>query len=116
LVKLLGYFPGKKVGFAGTESKNVILDWSYNSRTGKYKLLNSSINFEDDFQNIKLPVLAISFQKDKLAPQNAVKRLSSKMKNALVKYVHYEKDDLDHFNWVKNNNNVVEKIQKWIDH
>ncbi len=113
LVKLFGYFPGKKVGFAGTEAKNVILDWAYNARTGRYKLLNSQIRFEDDFQNIKLPVLAVSFEADKLAPQKAVKILTSKMKNALVEHVHYQQIDLDHFNWVKENNYVVKTINNW---
>ena len=113
LVKTLGYFPGKKIGFAGTEAKNVILDWAFNARTGKYKPLNSSANFEDDFKNIKLPVLAISFEADKLAPLNAVKRLTSKIKNATVKNEHYEGDDLDHFNWVKENKFVLKAINNW---
>ncbi len=115
LVKFLGYFPGGKVGFAGTEAKNLILDWAYNARSGKYKPLNSPVNFENDFQNIKLPVLAISFEGDKLAPQNAVKILTSKMKNAFVKYFHYQQKDLDHFNWVKNNQVVVSAIKNWLN-
>jgi len=114
LVKILGYFPGKKIGFAGTEAKNLILDWAYNARTGKYKLLNSKTDFENSFPNIKLPVLAISFEHDKLAPLNAVKLLTAKMQNASVKYFHYKQDDLDHFNWVKKNNIVVRWIQEWI--
>ena len=114
LVKILGYFPGKKIGFAGTEAKNLILDWAYNSRTGRYNLLNSNVSFEEDFQNIKLPVLAISFEADKLAPLNAVKRLTSKMKNALVNHFHYQHNDLDHFSWIKENIWVVDKINQWI--
>lgn len=115
LVKLLGYFPGKKIGFAGTEAKNLILDWAYNARTGKYKLLNSNLNYEADFKKINLPVLAISFNADKLAPENAVKRLTNKMQNALINYFHYEKDDLDHFNWVKNNTATISAINDWFN-
>ena len=115
LVKMLGYFPGKKVGFAGTEAKNVILDWAYNARTGKYKLLNSKIAFEDDFSKIKLPVLAISFEADKLAPKKAVNILCSKMENATINNVHYSKTDLDHFNWVSKNDFVVETINNWFN-
>ena len=113
LVKLLGYFPGKKVGFAGTEAKNVILDWAYNARTGKYKPLNSNVHFETDFQNIELPVLAISFEADKLAPQKAVRNLTGKMKNASVNHHHFN-NNLDHFSWVKENTVVVEKIHSWL--
>ncbi len=113
LVKLLGYFPGKKVGFAGTEAKNVILDWAYNARTGKYKPLNNNVDFETDFKNIKIPVLAVSFEADKLAPQKAVRNLTGKMKNASV-YHHHFNNNLDHFSWVKENTVVVEKIHSWL--
>lgn len=115
LVKLLGYFPGKKVGFAGTEAKNVILDWSYNARTGRYDVLNSSINFENDIKKIDLPVFAVSFEADKLAPQKAVRKLTSKMENAFINHLHFENNDLDHFNWVKNNNVVITAINDWFD-
>ncbi|OQY00595.1 MAG: hypothetical protein B6I20_08535 [Bacteroidetes bacterium 4572_117] len=115
LVKVLGYFPGKKIGFAGTEAKNVILDWAYNARTGRYKVLKSVIDFERDIQKIKLPVFAISFQADKLAPQKAVQGLISKMNIATVNHKHYNGTDLDHFNWVKDNNFVVSEIVKWLN-
>jgi predicted alpha/beta hydrolase len=59
-------------------------------------------------------VLAISFSADKLAPQNAVKILTTKMQNAAVKYFHYENHDLNHFNWVKKNDKVVASIENWL--
>ena len=114
LVKIIGYFPGKKVGFAGTEAKNLILDWAYNARTGKYRPLNSQLDFESSFANIKLPVLAVSFEQDKLAPLKAVKLLTAKMKNTSVTSVHFKEAHFDHFNWVKNNSDVVSQINEWI--
>ncbi|MEN8122491.1 MAG: alpha/beta fold hydrolase [Bacteroidota bacterium] len=114
LVKILGYFPGKKVGFAGTEAKNVMLDWAYNARTGKYKLLNSDANFENDIKGIDLPVLAVSFAADKLAPENAVKILTAKMEKTSVNHYHFESCNLDHFSWVKRNKRVVDKIHQWL--
>ena len=115
LVKILGYFPGKKVGFAGTEAQNVILDWAYTGRTGKYRALGDDFDYENNFKNINLPVLAISFKKDKLSPPKAVKELVAKMKNAKVSFAHFKDNHFDHFNWVKNNQAVVQSINKGIN-
>ncbi len=114
LVKILGYFPGKKVGFAGTEAKNVIIDWAYTGRTGKYKPLGDDFDYENNFKNIELPVLALSFENDKLAPQKAVKELTGKMKNARKQFYHFTGKNYNHFNWVKQNKDIVDKIDKWI--
>ena len=114
LVKILGYFPGKKVGFAGTEAKNVILDWAYTGRTGKYRPIGDNFDYESNFKNIELPVLAISFENDKLAPQKAVKELTEKMPNAKVEHLHFSEKNYDHFNWVKNNQQVIQSINEWI--
>jgi len=116
LVRVLGYFPGKKVGFAGKEAKNLILDWSYNARTGKYKVKNSNINFEEDIKKIELPVLAISFKNDKLAPKKAVEGLINKMDNAKITHHHCNTDNctLNHFNWVNQYDLVIKHIQSWL--
>jgi len=118
LVRILGYFPGKKVGFAGKEAKNLILDWSYNARTGKYKIKNSKINFEEDIKQIKLPVLSISFKNDKLAPKKAVEGLNKKMENANITHHHCANDDctLNHFNWVDDYELVTNQIRNWLKH
>jgi predicted alpha/beta hydrolase len=114
LVKILGYFPGKKVGFAGTEAKNVILDWAYTGRTGKYKPLGDDFDYESNFKNIELPVLAISFENDKLAPRKAVEELTGKLSHAKIEHIHFENNKYDHFNWVKQNTELVIKIDDWI--
>lgn len=114
LVKLLGYFPGKKVGFAGTEAKNVILDWAYVGRTGKYKPIGDDFDYEDNFKNIRIPVLALSFENDRLAPLKAVKELVDKMEHAQVHTHHFNNKKYDHFNWVKMNEELVDKINLWI--
>ena len=117
--KLLGYFPGRKIGFAGTEAKQVIEDWAHNCLTGRYELSNSSQNFEELLSNLEIPVLAISFLGDKLAPSRAVKNLCRKMNRASVTHILLISDvtdtnKLDHFNWVKYSNPVLSKIDEWL--
>lgn len=72
---LLGYFPGEKIGFDGTEAKTVISDRSNQSRTGNYVIKNDDFDFEVALQKVDIPILAISFQADTFATQKAVEHL-----------------------------------------
>lgn len=116
---LLGYFPGKKIGFGGTEAKTVISDWSNQSRTGNYVIKNDDFDFEVALQKVEIPILAISFQADTYAPRRAVEHLLSKFgKNEKKKYIYLENDDprsknFSHFNWVKKPKEIVMLIEKW---
>jgi len=117
--KLFGYFPGRKIGFAGTEAKQVMEDWAHNCLTGRYELSNKSQNFEELLSNLEIPVLAISFLGDGFAPGRAVKNLCRKMNRASVTYIQLKSDvtdtnKLDHFNWVKYSNPVLSKIDEWL--
>ena len=104
---LLGYFPGKKLGFGGTEAKTVMRDWSEQSRTGKYKVKNDNFDYEKALGELDIPIFAISFQQDTFAPQKAVNFLLQKFKGASqVTYEYLLFDDprnkkFNHFNWVK---------------
>ncbi|MFK7771709.1 MAG: alpha/beta fold hydrolase [Saprospiraceae bacterium] len=117
---LLGYFPGKKMGFGGTEAKTVMRDWSSQSRTGKYIFKNNDFNFEEALEKVTIPILAISFQADTFAPQKAVEHLMGKFgERANKEYVYLKNNDLrnenfSHFNWVKKPKEIVRIIEKWI--
>ena len=117
---LLGYFPGKKMGFGGTEAKTVMSDWSNQSRTGNYILKNDDFNFEAAMEKVTIPILAISFQADTFAPRKAVEHLIGKFgANENKEYIYLKNDDLrnenfGHFNWAKKPKEIVRLIEKWI--
>ena len=117
---LLGCFPGKKIGFGGTEAKTVISDWSNQSRTGNYMIKNDDFDFEVTLQKVDIPILAISFQADTFAPRKAVEHLLNKFgENEKMEYIHLEKDDprnknYGHFSWVKKPKEIVMMIEEWI--
>jgi predicted alpha/beta hydrolase len=117
---LLGYFPGKKMGFGGTEAKTVMNDWSNQSRTGKYILKNDDFNFEAALEKVTIPILVISFQADTFAPRKAVEHLIEKFgTNAKKEYIYLKNDDprnenFGHFNWAKKPQEIVSLIEKWI--
>ena len=120
VANICGYLPGKKVGFGGTEAKSLIGDWSRQSRTGKYLLSNDPFNYEAALRQVKLPVLAISYEGDDLCPPNAVEHLLGKLESAPKEHIHLTKTDsrndgFNHFSWVKKPKNIVGMIGEWVE-
>ena len=121
IASLVGYFPGKKVGFGGTEAKTLMMDWSSTGKTGKYIPINSSFDYEAALKKLEVPVLAISYSKDTFSPKRAVENLYNKYSSAAkITHKHLtsnEEDTLtyDHYNWAKNPGQIVDFISQWLD-
>lgn len=117
LSRLLGYFPGKSVGFGGREARTLMRDWSTLARTGKFKIAHQQRDFEALIRAIELPVLSISLEGDNLAPINAVKSFNAKLKRANLIHLRLRsktKKPYNHFNWVKNKEEVINRIVNWL--
>ncbi len=117
---VLGYYPGRRFGFGGTEAGTLIRDWAYQCRTGLYKLTGSPHDFEALLKTIRKPVLAFSFDDDGLTPYKAVRHLCGKMPEATVTHLHVKPRDLDldelgHFKWVRNFKALTGKIESWMN-
>ncbi|MCU0446522.1 MAG: alpha/beta fold hydrolase, partial [Microscillaceae bacterium] len=104
LAQSMGYFPGKKVGFGGTEAKTLIQDWSYMGLYGKYKIKNSAQDYEKALAQTAVPILAMGIQNDGFAPAPAIDFLVKKFKQlpdnqhlTVTSAAH----KLTHFNWLK---------------
>lgn len=116
---VLGYFPGKRIGFGGTESARVIKDWAHESLTGRYKVVGSPHDFEALLRRIRLPVLAVSFDDDSFAPERAVLNLCNKMPEADLIHRHLVPreigaQEIGHFQWVRSPEPVIGEIEKWL--
>lgn len=116
---LLGYFPGKQIGFAGTEAKTHIKDWAHTTLTGRYEPKNATLNYEELLPALRAPILAISFSDDPFAPKRAVERLLSKLPGAQITHWHLAPqeiglDSLGHVAWVKKSQPIVQKMSKWL--
>ncbi|MCU0584159.1 MAG: alpha/beta fold hydrolase [Syntrophales bacterium] len=114
VAELLGYFPGRKLGFGGTEARGVIRDWARQARTGRYEPRGTSIGYERLLAELEAPVLAFSFEDDFLSPPRAVGNLLAKMPRARVTHVTLAGDGLDHFRWVRNPDALVGMIREWL--
>ena len=118
--ELLGYMPGKRLGFGGTEARRVIRDWARNARTGVYHLENSPLDYDKLLARVRHPVLGISLATDTYAPQEAVDHLCSKMPLSRLDRWHFEDREispqrLDHFSWVKNADSLSRRIVNWLE-
>ena len=114
VANFLGYFPGRKLGFGGTEARGVICDWARQARTGRYEPTGSAVDYEGLLRKLQLPVLAVSFKGDFLSPGRAVGNLLAKMPAADAVHVSLEGDGLGHFGWVKNAAPVIEALRGWM--
>jgi len=117
---LVGYLPGKEIGFGGQEARSVIRDWSYTIRHGTYQPYGTNFDFEKALSQLLIPRLAISIKGDQLAPEAAVSRLLDKFNAALPATLLHVSDHesaipaLNHFNWAKKPQYFADLIQNWI--
>lgn len=123
IARVVGYFPGRKLGFGGLEARTVMSDWAYNARTGKYRLNGSNIDYQasqkHSLELAKFPVLNITFADDKFAPSTASEYLLSKLNSSNVSRRLINGEDLglasaDHFNWLKKPYLVSDTVNLWV--
>jgi len=121
LSQLLGYFPGRIIGFGGREARTVMKDWTHNLKTGNYKLTNSTFDYDQALKKAKPNILCISFDNDHLvAPKQAVINLLNKFNDTANKeHLHFTADEigipnLNHFSWAKQPIPIARLINEWI--
>ena len=86
IAEVLGYFPGRQLGVGEREARRVICDWSAQARTGSYNISCSAVDFEASLASMAKPVLAITLERDWLAPYSAARHLCLKMVDAKTDY------------------------------
>ncbi len=120
LSRIFGYFPGHKVGFGGKAAKTQVIDWAHVGRTGRYKIIGDDIDYEKALKKVNTPVLAIYIEGDWLSPKAAIAHLYEKFneRTPITNYTLTRAETgvkLNHFNWVKNGDGIVESIKKWLN-
>lgn len=118
LGSMLGYFPGKRIGFGGTEAKTLMRDWARFARTGRVDMSGDGADYETALSQLQRPVLGLSFEHDDFAPHRSQANLLDKLKQARVTHLALSAREsgarLDHYNWIKQNAVVVSRIVQWI--
>lgn len=118
LAQILGHFPGHRFGFGGREARRQMADWARFARTGRLHFGRPAHDHTDDLARLRLPVLAISFDGDKLAPPASVDELLAALTNASATRHHLETADpsqpLDHLRWARHPEPVATAITTWL--
>ena len=120
LSRILGWFPGKKIGFGGNQPKNIMIDWSRNARTGFYKLINQKIDYEIVSKDVRSFFLGIVIENDFFAPYSSTKSLLDKFSASdteifTVKADSFKKVTSDHFSWLKEPQPAINTFVSWLD-
>jgi predicted alpha/beta hydrolase len=99
---MLRFWPGW--GFGGRQARNVMTDWAYTARSGRYPRLGG-VDTEAALATLRTPVLAISVEPDRFTPAAVVDFLTAKLSAAPVERAHFTAATLgapiDHFRWVR---------------
>jgi predicted alpha/beta hydrolase len=119
LSQLLGYLPGRKLGFGGNEARGVIADWSRSGRTGRYAAHGMAVDIERQLAALQSPVLALQLRDDWLAPSRSLAWLLDKMPQAPKRTGTIERGQLagqpaDHFSWMKMPQAIVAQWVAWM--
>ena len=120
LARLMGYLPGRRIGFGGNEARGVIADWSRSGRTGLYAADGMLVEFKARMAALKLPVLALRLRDDWLVPAGSLDWLLGLMPEApqqvgLVTPEQLAGQRADHFGWMKLPNALAAQLVKWMD-
>ncbi|WNE95281.1 alpha/beta fold hydrolase [Streptomyces luomodiensis] len=119
LATLIGYWPGKRFGFGGTEAAGVMRDWARQGRTGGYRLKGSAVDYERALGELALPLLEIGVDNDVLAPAGSREHLLSKVGRCGVDRWHYTTEaaggkHIDHFRWVRYHRALCAHLAQWV--
>lgn len=100
--RLLGWWPGW--GFGGRQARGVIRDWAHTVRTGRFPHLDG-VDAEAALREVRLPVLAVSVEGDRLTPAATLDHLCARLTAAPVTRHDYTTAEagapMNHFTWVR---------------
>lgn len=115
----VGHFPGPRFRFGGIEARGVMSDWAGVARAGRYCIRGSRHDYEAAMALLQKPVFALSFQGDRLAPKESMRRLLDKLPQCRRTHLQWGAADtggvaLDHFSWAKRSELVAPAVAAWV--
>jgi predicted alpha/beta hydrolase len=115
--QLLRFFPGDKLGFGGRQPLNMMLDWTHEALTGRYRVAGDAADYDGDLEQLDMPVLFVSLRGDALVPRPSADYLARKLTRARVAQIELSPEDgnaYHHFRWVKQPAPILAHVDHWI--
>ena len=118
VANLVGYLPGRRIGFGGNEARGVIDDWARSGRCGRYAATRMSQDFEARLAAMQLPLLALRLKEDWFGPPASLEWLLGKLGPGIRQVEVISRDDLggkpaDHFGWMKTPAPIAARVAEW---
>ena len=114
LAWLRGALPGRKLGFGGNEARGLIRDWARVGLCGHYAATGMPVDLEAALRRLEIPVTALLFDSDWLAPLGSMRHLLSKMPAAESTLHILSSRELgaaaNHFAWMQHPAAVVDTM------
>lgn len=117
MTRLLGYFPGNRLGFGGREYRDLMMDWRLWAKSGRYEnhlFPGSEVAVAAYTKN----VISIEFDQDTLAPDAALDRSTGQFKAATITRLKLGREEqgeyLGHINWGRRPDGVVAALVDWL--
>lgn len=116
---ICGYYPGKRLGFAGREAQTLMRDWARSTRTGRYQDTADGRDSEQALAGYAQPVLGIRLSGDTLCPEASFEWLLGKFQSAplarqLLVPGDFSSGLANHFSWLKDPQPVAERMAEWL--
>lgn len=112
--QLLPWYPGRRLGFGGNQSRRFMRDWAFNARHGRYRLEGSERTTQDieaQLAAVRARVHVLSIAGDPVAPAGACDELLRLLPNAAVTRHTVSAVSADppwrrHFSWARQPSDV----------
>jgi predicted alpha/beta hydrolase len=114
---ILGYVPGDRLGFGGTEARTLMRDWAHNARTARYEPIGSEVDYESALRALHVDLLTVNIAGDDMAPPKAVDFMFDKVPHARGVRVEARLSQNKpgaHVRWARDADDVVRAVAGWI--
>lgn len=113
--RVLGYWPGDKLGFGGRQPTALMLDWSRVARTGRYQARTASFDYESALRGYRGEILMITMDGDIYAPRSTAEALVAKTSATAVTRERYSPSRGSakpgpHFTWVRDHPGLAGRL------
>lgn len=118
LTRVLGHYPGERLGFAGREAGGLMRDWSRTVRRGRYEGFGGADELESAMAGVDCPALGVHFDHDALVPVSTLHDLFEKLGPGQRRIERFDDARLgaraDHFRWMREPEAVARVVADWL--
>ena len=117
LTRLVGHYPGERLGFAGREAGGLMRDWAATVLGGRYLAYGQAETLDQALARLRLPALALHFSHDWFVPEASLQGLLGKLGDGPRRVERFDDARLgaraDHFRWMRTPGPVAGAVSDW---